>query len=97
MLKLAGVDSRLVLLRMRHLGTLPSEVASLAAFNHAIVYVPKLDLYLDGTADFHGSRELPSADRVANVLIVEPDGSSRFIVHARGAARRQRDQPGAGR
>jgi tetratricopeptide (TPR) repeat protein len=79
MLKVAGVDSRLVLLRMRHLGTLPSEVASLAAFNHAIVYVPKLDLYLDGTADFHGSRELPSADRVANVLIVEPDGSSRFM------------------
>jgi hypothetical protein len=54
-------------------------VASLAAFNHAIVYVPKLDLYLDGTAEFHGSRELPSADRVANVLIVEPDGGSRFL------------------
>jgi tetratricopeptide (TPR) repeat protein len=79
MLKVAGVDSRLVLLRMRHLGALSSEVASLAAFNHAIVYVPALDLFLDGTADFHGSRELPSADRGANVLIVEPDGPSRFL------------------
>ncbi|HEY1088238.1 MAG TPA: transglutaminase domain-containing protein, partial [Archangium sp.] len=79
MLKVAGVDSRLVLLRMRHLGTLSPEVASLAAFNHAIVYVPKLNLFLDGTAEFHGSRELPSADRVANVLIVEPDAPSRFL------------------
>lgn len=79
MLKLAGVDARLVLLRMRHLGTLPPEPASLAAFNHAIAYVPSLELYLDGTADFHGSKELPSADRVANVLIVEPDGKSRFL------------------
>lgn len=79
MLKVAGVDSRLVLLRMRHLGTLAPEVASLAAFNHAIAYVPKLDLYLDGTAEFHGSKELASSDRVANVLIVEPDGVSRFL------------------
>jgi cellulose synthase operon protein C len=79
MLKLAGVDARLVLLRMRNLGTLPPEPASLAAFNHAIAYVPALDLYLDGTADFHGSKEVPSADRVANVLVVEPDGKSRFL------------------
>lgn len=79
MLKVAGIDSRLVLLRMRHLGTLAPEVASLAAFNHAIVYVPKFDLFLDGTAEFHGSRELVSADRVANVLIVEPDAPSRFL------------------
>jgi tetratricopeptide (TPR) repeat protein len=80
MLKLAGVDARLVLLRMRNLGTLPAEPASLSAFNHAIAYVPSLDLYLDGTAEFHGSKELPAADRVANVLLVEPEGKSRFLV-----------------
>ncbi len=79
MLKVAGVDSRLVLLRMRQLGTLSPEPASLAAFNHAIVYVPKYQLYLDGTAEFHGARELPSADRFANVLIVEPSGKSSFL------------------
>jgi hypothetical protein len=78
MLKVAGVDSRLVLLRMRSLGTLGAEPASLAAFNHAIVYVPKYQLFLDGTAEFHGAKELPSADRVANVLVVEPDGKSAF-------------------
>lgn len=79
MLKIAGVDSRLVLLRMRNLGTLNAEPASLAAFNHAIAYVPSQKLYLDGTAEFHGSREMPGADRVANVLMVEPDGKSQFL------------------
>ncbi len=86
MLKVAGIDSRLVLLRMRHLGTLSGEPASLSAFNHAIVYVPKLDLFLDGTAEFHGARELPSADRVANVLVVEPEGKSRFLTTPEGSA-----------
>jgi tetratricopeptide (TPR) repeat protein len=79
MLKVAGVDSRLVLLRMRNLGAIDGEPASLAAFNHAIVYVPRYDLYLDGTAEFHGARELPSADRVANVLVVEPGGKATFL------------------
>jgi tetratricopeptide (TPR) repeat protein/transglutaminase-like putative cysteine protease len=79
MLKVAGVDSRLVLLRMRQLGALGEEPASLAAFNHAILYVPKYQLYLDGTAEFHGARELPSVDRDANALIVEPGGDSRFV------------------
>ncbi|CAM3083019.1 DUF3857 domain-containing protein [Corallococcus sp. ZKHCc1 1396] len=79
MLKVAGVDSRLVLLRMRNLGSLDAEPASLAAFNHAIAYVPKFDLYLDGTAEFHGAKELPSADRVANVLVVDPNGTSTFL------------------
>jgi cellulose synthase operon protein C len=79
MLKVAGVDSRLVLLRMRHLGAIGQQPASLAAFNHAIAYVPKYDLFLDGTAEFHGAKELPSSDRLADVLIVEPDKASRFL------------------
>ena len=79
MLKVAGVDSRLVLLRMRNLGSLSGTPASLAAFNHAIVYVPGQDLWLDGTAEFHGAQELPGADRLANVLVVEPKGESRFL------------------
>ncbi len=78
MLKVAGVDSRLVLLRMRHLGNIGEEPASLAAFNHAIAYVPKFQLWLDGTAEFHSTTELPSADRLANVLVIEPDGPTAF-------------------
>ena len=84
MLKIANIDSRLVLLRMSSLGTLDAEPASLAAFNHAIAYVPSQHLYLDGTAEFFGSREMPSADRVANVLVVEPDGKSQFLTTPEG-------------
>ncbi|HLT30155.1 MAG TPA: DUF3858 domain-containing protein, partial [Myxococcaceae bacterium] len=79
MLQVAGVDSRIVLLRMRDLGSLSGTPASLAAFNHAIVYVPGQDLWLDGTAEFHGAMELPGSDRLANVLVVEPKGESRFM------------------
>jgi cellulose synthase operon protein C len=86
MLEAAGVDSRIVLLRMRSLGAVPSEPASLAVFNHAILYVPSLDWYLDGTAEFHGATELPGADRQASILVVEPNGNSRFTTTPPAAA-----------
>jgi transglutaminase-like putative cysteine protease len=80
MLESIGIDSRLALLRMTRLGAIETSPASLAVFNHAILYVPKFDLFLDGTAEFHGSRELPSDDRAAYALIVEPGGTgSRFV------------------
>ena len=80
LLEALGIDSRLVLLRMKRMGTLQREPASLAIFNHAILYVPKYDLYLDGTAEFHGSEELPGDDHGAEVLIVEPGGAgSRYL------------------
>lgn len=70
MLKEAGIDSNLVLVRTRDQGTLPAAPASLAAFNHAITYVPSLDLFLDGTAEWSGPEELPEGDQGASVLVV---------------------------
>jgi hypothetical protein len=78
LLESLGIDSRLVLLRMRRLGKLPASPASLAVFNHAILYVPQLDLWLDGTAAYSGSRDLPGEDRGATVLVVNPDGPPTF-------------------
>jgi len=74
LLRAVGIDSRLVLLRMRDLGRVEGEPASLAVFNHAVLYVPALDLYLDGTAEWSGATELPEADRGAEILVVHPDG-----------------------
>jgi hypothetical protein len=74
-----GIDSRLTLLRMKRLGSIAEAPASLAVFNHAILYVPKYKLFLDGTAEFHGSGELPGDDRGAEVLVVEPEGGSKFF------------------
>ncbi|MCX4244490.1 DUF3857 domain-containing protein [Paraliomyxa miuraensis] len=78
MLAEIGIDSHLVLVRTRDLGTLPQAPASLAAFNHAITYVPSLDLFLDGTAEWSGPGELPSGDQGATVLVVEDGKGAKF-------------------
>ncbi|WP_242346433.1 DUF3857 domain-containing protein [Anaeromyxobacter terrae] len=78
LLAAAGIDSRLVLLRMRRLGRMPETPASLAVFNHAIAYVPDLDLWLDGTAAYSGSGDLPGEDRGATVLVVNPGAKAGF-------------------
>ncbi len=73
MLREAGVDARLVLVRTDRNGDIDSEPASLSVFDHAIAYVPKLDLFLDGTAEHSGTRELPAGDQGVMVLVVGPD------------------------
>jgi tetratricopeptide (TPR) repeat protein/transglutaminase-like putative cysteine protease len=78
LLESLGIDSRLVLLRMKRLGRVPDRPASLAVFNHAILYVPKYDLWLDGTAAYSGSRDLPGDDRGAAVLVINPGEPPRF-------------------
>jgi cellulose synthase operon protein C len=78
LLGVLGIDARLVLLRTRSLGAMPESPASLSIFNHAITWVPGLDLWLDGTASFHGTRDVPGEDRGASVLVVNPGAAPRF-------------------
>ncbi len=73
LLKAAGIEAEVALVRTRHAGDLRSEVASLSAFDHAITHVPGLDLWLDGTAKYHGIRELPFADQGVMALPIRPD------------------------
>ena len=76
LLREQGIESELVLLRSRRAGLLDSEPASLAVFDHAITYVPRLDLYLDATAEFAGLDELPSQDQGVMVLRVGWGGTT---------------------
>ncbi|MBI4955838.1 MAG: DUF3857 domain-containing protein [Myxococcales bacterium] len=69
-----GIDAEMVLVRTALRGGLDTSVASLAAFDHAIAYVPALDLYLDGTAELTGTDELPMFDRGAWALRITPEG-----------------------
>ena len=78
LLEAVGIDSRLVLLRMRRLGRIPEQPASLAVFNHAILHLPQFGLWLDGTAGYTGTREIPGEDRGATVLVVDPGGKPWF-------------------
>ncbi|HJL37055.1 MAG TPA: DUF3857 domain-containing protein, partial [Polyangiaceae bacterium LLY-WYZ-15_(1-7)] len=73
MFQLAGIDARIALVRTSNLGDVAHAPASLAVFNHAIAYVPELDLYLDGTTDTHGMSELPAGDQGALTLLVGPE------------------------
>jgi hypothetical protein len=75
MLETAGIDARLVLVRTRHNGAIHDLPASLAIFDHAIAYVPELDLFLDGTAEFSGVNDFPQMDQGVTVLVVGPDGA----------------------
>jgi cellulose synthase operon protein C len=75
LLREVGVDSELVLVRTRRGGLVDRAPASLAIFDHAITYVPDLDLYLDGTAEFSGMTELPAQDQGVMVLRVGPRGA----------------------
>lgn len=72
LLRAVGVKAELVLVRTRDLGDLAGTPATLWAFNHAIAYIPGLDLYLDATAETSGLRELPDLDQDALVLRLDP-------------------------
>ena len=79
MLRAAGVVADFVMIRTRDRGHLNPYPATLFAFNHAIAYVPKYNLYLDGTAEFSGTAELPHQDQFAMALIMDKDGHGRLV------------------
>lgn len=73
MFQIAGIDARIALIRTRRNGDIATEPASLAVFDHAIAYVPELDLFLDGTAETNGIDELPAMDQGVMTLLVGPE------------------------
>ena len=70
LLREAGIAADFALVRTRRLGRISEQASSISVFDHAIVYVPKHDLWLDGTAEYSGSRELPLEDQGAMALTI---------------------------
>ena len=79
MLREAGIDASVALVRTRRNGRIETSPASLAVFDHAIAYVPSLDLFLDGTAQHSGMDELPGGDQGVMVLVVNQRGEARLM------------------
>jgi tetratricopeptide (TPR) repeat protein len=79
MLGSLGIKATPVVVRTANKGDIETSPASLAPFDHMIAYVPSLDLYLDGTAEYTGSLELPAMDRGALALRVN-EGKA-MLVH----------------
>jgi transglutaminase-like putative cysteine protease/Tfp pilus assembly protein PilF len=75
MLRELGIDATLVVVRSGMRGRFDSTVASLAPFDHAIAYVPSLNLYLDGTAELAGAHEFPIMDQAGLGLHVNQGAS----------------------
>ncbi len=73
-----GIDANLVVLRTGMRGDFRSTLPSLAPFDHAIAYVPSLDLYLDGTAEHTGIGELPVMDQASLGLLIL-DGKAKLV------------------
>ncbi|HEY1100872.1 MAG TPA: DUF3857 domain-containing protein [Myxococcota bacterium] len=85
LLREVGVPAHLVMVRTIQLGHTAQEPASMWAFNHAIAYVPELDLFLDGTAERSGWRELPTMDQGAVALIVDGKDSRLVTIPVQAA------------
>ena len=75
LLRAAGIDAEFALVRTRSRGDVALTPASIALFDHAIVYVPRYSLWLDGTAEYAGS-ELPLEDQGALALTVDLNGQA---------------------
>jgi hypothetical protein len=76
LLRNAGIEADIALVRTRRLGAVDPRATSIAQFNHAIVYLPKYKLWLDGTAEYSGSTELPLDDQGATALTVAAEGTA---------------------
>ncbi len=78
MLKELGIPATIVIVRTGLRGDFEAAPASLAPFDHAIAYVPSLDIYLDGTAEYTGSTELPAMDRSSLALQIN-EGHAKLV------------------
>jgi transglutaminase-like putative cysteine protease/tetratricopeptide (TPR) repeat protein len=76
LMRAAGIDAELALVRTRKLGDVSEQATNISVFNHAVAYIPKYDLWLDGTAEYAGFHELPLDDQGAMALTVNLNGAT---------------------
>ena len=65
LLRAVGVPAEFAMVRTRSAGDVARQAYSVQLFNHAVAYVPELNLYLDGTAEYAALGELPPDDQGA--------------------------------
>jgi tetratricopeptide (TPR) repeat protein len=75
LLREAGVDARLALLRTRDKGAADLSLPFAGEFNHAACYV-NIDtgFFIDATSTHSGIRELPADDRDVDALVIDESG-----------------------
>ncbi len=75
LLREAGIDARVALIRTADRGRADISVPWVGVFNHAICYV-NIDggFFIDGTAELSGYREIPEYDRGVPALVMDERG-----------------------
>jgi len=76
LLRAVGVPAEFAMVRTRSAGNVADEAFSVQLFNHAMAYVPELNLYLDGTAEYASLGELPPDDQGAMAMTVDAEGKA---------------------
>jgi transglutaminase-like putative cysteine protease len=74
LLRAVGVPAEFAMVRTRSAGAMSRQAYSIQLFNHAVAYVPELNLYLDGTAEYAALGEMPPDDQGAMAMTVDADG-----------------------
>ena len=74
-----GYDAHLTLVRTRAAGHIGAERPSFAIFDHAAVYVPALDRFLDPTVDRNDPWTLPPSDHGAVAFVIGVSKAPRKI------------------
>jgi tetratricopeptide (TPR) repeat protein len=69
-----GIESRVVLVRTADRGGFPTPAPTMWAFNHAVLWIEDLNLYVDPTVDHATIGILPPADQGAVGLVVGRPG-----------------------
>ncbi len=76
LLRAVGVPAEFAMMRTRSAGDVDPHAYSVQLFNHAVAYVPELNLYLDGTAEYAALGELPPDDQGALAMTVDAEGKA---------------------
>jgi transglutaminase-like putative cysteine protease len=76
LLRAVGVPAEFAMVRTRSAGTVAEDAYSVQLFDHALAYVPELNLYLDGTAQDAAPGQLPPHDLGAMAMTVDAQGKA---------------------
>ncbi len=79
MARAVDIPAHIVLVRTRPQGALSPATASFAAFDHALVYFPTLDAFVDPTQDRNDAFSLPPPDQDAFAFVVGFDAAPRRL------------------
>lgn len=82
-----GIPARMAMVRTADQGPVPTKLAVLEDFNHAIAYLPEDNLWLDGTASGNVVYPPPGADQNAWAMVVEKEGAEPQTTPVVGAGR----------